>query len=148
MGSIHERTSQRVYELAVLVTAPVCGVLLVVLRVRPQSVEVAMPDVIKVCWEFGLIVVGVAGLLGMFWPGQLGTGLGIELAAVLMLGAIAAMYVVSVLVVAGAQAVVAASFVGAVAIGSWLRSMEIVRSLRWIIRMHQAGIDPWPEAKT
>ncbi|MFE9654596.1 hypothetical protein [Micromonospora sp. NPDC006431] len=148
MGSIHERTSQRVYEFAVLVTAPVCGVLLVVLRVRPQSVEVAMPDVIKVCWEIGLIVVGVAGLLGMFWPGQLGTGLGIELAAVLMLGAIAAMYVVSVLVVAGAQAVVAASFVGAVAIGSWLRSMEIVRSLRWIIRMHHAGIDPWPETKT
>ncbi|MCW3816371.1 hypothetical protein ONA91_18155 [Micromonospora sp. DR5-3] len=148
MGNIHERTSQRVFEFAVLVTAPVCGVLLIVLRVRPQSVEVVMPDAIRVCWEFGLIVVGVAGLLGMFWPGQLGTGLGIELAAVLMLGAIAAMYVVSLLVVAGQQAVVAASFVGAVAIGSWLRSAEIVRSLRWIIRMHHAGLDLCPKAKT
>ncbi|MCW3842461.1 hypothetical protein ONA70_20390 [Micromonospora yasonensis] len=64
----------------------------------------------------------------MFWPGQLGTGLGIELAAVLMLGAIAAMYVVAVLAVAGGQAVVAAAFVTAVAVGSWLRSAEIVRT--------------------
>lgn len=146
MGSIHERTSQRVYEFSILATAPVCGVLLVVGHLRPQSVEMAMPEAVQVCWELGLIVVGVAGLLGMFWPGQLGTGLGIELAAVLMLGAIAAMYVVSVLVVAGEQAVVAASFVSAVAIGSWLRAVEIVRSLRWLIRMHHAGL--CPEAKT
>ncbi|MEV0810306.1 hypothetical protein [Micromonospora sp. NPDC050200] len=148
MGNFYERTSHRLYEFVVFVTAPVCGVLLVALNVRPQSVEVAMPDAIKVCWEFGLIVVGVAGLLGMFWPGQLGTGLGIELAAVLMLGAIAAMYVVAVLAVAGGQAVVAASFVGAVAVGSWLRSAEIVRSLRLLIRLHQAGADPCPEGQT
>jgi len=148
MGTFHERTSQRVFELAVLITAPVCGVILAALQVRPQSIELTMPYVIRVCWEFGLIVVGVAGLLGMFWPGQLGTGLGIELAAVLMMGAIAAMYVVSVLVVAGEQAVVAASFVGAVALGSWLRSVEIVRSLRWLIRLHHAGVDPCVKAPT
>lgn len=148
MSSFQDRTSQRMFEFAVLITAPVCGVLLSVLHVRPQSVELAMPHAMRVCWELGLIVAGVAGLLGMFWPGQLGTGLGIELAAVLMLGAIAAMYVVAVLVVAGEQAVVAASFVSAVALGSWLRSVEIVRSLRWLIRLHHAGLDPCPKAQT
>ncbi len=148
MGNFYKRTTHRVYEFAVLVTAPVCGVVLIALNVRPQSVEVAMPYAIKVSWEFGLIVVGVAGLLGMFWPGQLGTGLGIELAAVLMLGAIAAMYVVAVLAVAGGQAVVAASFVGAVAVGSWLRSAEILRSLRLLILLPEAGAVPSPEGKT
>ncbi|MFG1955431.1 hypothetical protein [Micromonospora sp. NPDC048830] len=148
MGSFRDRTSNRVYEFAVLATSPVCGVLLAAGDIRPHSVEVAMPGAIRLCWEFGLIAVGVAGLLGMFWPGQLGTGLGIELAAVLMLGAIAAMYVVSVLVVAGAQAVVAASFVGAVVVGSWLRAAEIVRSLRWLVRMHQAAADPCPRMQT
>lgn len=148
VGGFHDRTSQRVFEFAVLGTAPVCGVLLTALDVHPTSVEVAMPAVVRIGWEVGLIVVGLAGLLGMFWPGELGTGLGIELAAVLMLGALAAMYVVAVLAVAGAQAVVAASFVGAVAVGSWLRSAEIVRSLRWLARMHQAGVDPCGERQT
>ncbi|MEU2615098.1 hypothetical protein ABZ570_26485 [Micromonospora sp. NPDC007271] len=148
MSSFQYLARRRVFEFAVLSTAPVCGVLLTVLHVRPQSVELTMPGVIRVCWEFGLIVAGVAGLLGMFWPGQLGTGLGIELAALLMLGAIAAMYVVSLLVFAGEQAVVAASFVGAVAFGSWLRSAEIVRSLRWLIRLHHAGVDPCPTKQT
>ncbi len=148
MPSFQERTSQRVFELAVLITAPVCGVLLAVLHIRPESVELTMPEAIRVCWEFGLIVAGLAGLLGMFWPGQLGTGLGIELAAMLMLGAIAAMYVVSILVVADEQALVAASFVSAVAFGSWLRSVEIARSLRWLIRLHHADVDPCPKAQT
>ncbi|MFG1955599.1 hypothetical protein [Micromonospora sp. NPDC048830] len=132
MGTFYERTSHRVYELAVLVTAPVCGVLLAVLDIQPRSVETAMPEAMQVFWEFGLIVVGVAGLVGMFWPGELGTGLGIELAVVLTLGAIAARYVVAVVAVAGGQAVVVASFVGAVTLGSWLRAAEIVRSLRML----------------
>lgn len=74
--------------------------------------------------------------------GQPGTGFGIELAAVLMLGAIAAMYVVAVLAVAGEQAVVASSFVGAVAVGSWLRAAEIVRALRLLIRTPEIGDIP------
>ncbi|GAA2219868.1 hypothetical protein ACFY2R_27000 [Micromonospora olivasterospora] len=148
MGGFRDRTSNRAYEFAVLAVAPVCGVLLAAGDIRPHSVEVAMPEAMRICWEFGLVAVGVAGLLGMFWPGQLGTGLGIELAAVLMLGAIAAMYVVSVLVVAGAQGVVAVSFVGAVTVGSWLRAAEIARSLRWLVRMHQAGADPCRRVQT
>ncbi|MCX4471799.1 hypothetical protein C5N14_20930 [Micromonospora sp. MW-13] len=70
MGSFRDRTSNRVYEFAVLVTTPVCGLLLAMGDIRPQSVEVAMPGSIRLWWEFGLIVVGVAGLLGMFWPGN------------------------------------------------------------------------------
>lgn len=148
MGSLRDRTSNRVYEFAVLATTPVCGLLLAVGGIRPHSLEVAMPDPIRVLWEFGLIVVGAAGLLGMFWPGQLSTGLGIELAAVLALGALAAMYVIAVLVFAGDQAVVAASFVGAVALGSWLRSAEILGSLRWLIRMHHPQDNPCSKVQT
>ncbi|MEU4781832.1 hypothetical protein [Micromonospora sp. NPDC023633] len=50
-----------------------------------------MPGPIQAGWESGLIVAGVAGLLGVVWPGRLSTGLGIELASVLMLGTITGM---------------------------------------------------------
>ncbi|MFI0795813.1 hypothetical protein ACH4OY_24485 [Micromonospora rubida] len=144
---MRDRTSNRVYEFAVLAATPVCGLLLAVGGIRPHSLEVA-PDPIRVLWEFGLIVAGADGLLGVFWPGQLSAGLGIGLAAVLALGALAARYVIAVLVFAGEQAVVAASFVGAVALGSRLRSAEILGSLRRLVRMHHPQDDPCSKVQT
>ncbi|MFI2651592.1 hypothetical protein [Micromonospora fulviviridis] len=66
----------------------------------------------------------------------------------LMLGAIAAMYGIAELAVAGGQAVVAASFVGGVAVGSGLRAAEIVRALRLLIRLPEIGISPHHEGPT
>jgi hypothetical protein len=122
-----------------MATVPVCGVLLIVLGVRPQSVEMAMPGPIQVGWEYGLVVAGVAGLLGIFWPGRLSTALGVELASVLMLGTITGMYAVALAVVAGQQGVAATSFVGAVAIGSGWRATQIVRDLRALTKTAQAA---------
>ncbi|MEU4642592.1 hypothetical protein [Micromonospora sp. NPDC023814] len=133
------RPRHQPFEIAVMVTAPVCGVLLISLGVRPQSVEMAMPGPIQVGWELGLVVAGVAGLLGIFWPGRLSTALGTELASVLMLGTITGMYAVAVAVVAGQQGVAATSFVGAVSIGSGWRAAQIVRDLRALTRAVQAA---------
>ncbi|MEU2663319.1 hypothetical protein ACLQ20_04275 [Micromonospora sp. DT46] len=132
------RSRHQPFEIAIMATAPVCGVLLIVLDVRPQSVEMAMPGPIQAGWESGLIVAGVAGLLGVLWPGRLSTGLGIELASVLALGTITGMYAVALAVVAGAQGVAAMSFVVAVAVGSGWRAVQIALDLRRLALAGQA----------
>ncbi|MEU6078447.1 hypothetical protein [Micromonospora sp. NPDC047074] len=132
------RSRHQPFEIAIMGTAPVCGILLIALGVRPQSVEVAMPGPMQTGWEWGLIVAGVAGLLGVLWPGRLSTGLGIELASVLVLGTITGMYAVALTVVTGAQGVAATSFVGAVAVGSGWRAAQITLDLRRLTRAEQA----------
>ncbi|MGN9777093.1 hypothetical protein ACTMS0_15210 [Micromonospora sp. H33] len=128
------------FQNAVVATAPVCGVLMVTLQVRPPAVEVAMPGPVRVGWVLGLIVAGLVGLTGLFWPGRCATALGIELASMLMLGTLAGMYAVALAVFSGRMAVAAASFITAVAIGSWWRSAEIIRDLRGLARPRQ----PYP----
>ena len=104
------------------------------LEVRPTSVQTAMPVPIQVAWELGLIAVGVGGLLGIVWPGRLSTGLGIELASVLVLGTITGMYAVAVVAMSGRQSIVATSFVVAVTIGSLWRAAQIAVDLRRLAR--------------
>ncbi|MBQ1038552.1 hypothetical protein [Micromonospora sp. C81] len=104
------------------------------LEVRPTSVQTAMPVPIQVAWELGLIAVGVGGLLGIVWPGRLSTGLGIELASVLVLGTITGMYAVAVVAMSGRQSIVATSFVIAVTIGSLWRAAQIAVDLRRLVR--------------
>lgn len=145
MPNIRIRSRHQPFEMAVLAIAPICGLLLIVLDVRPPSVEMAMPAPLQAGWESGLIVVGLTGLLGVLWPGRLSTALGIELAAVLVLGTLAGMYAVALAVISGRQAVGAASFITAVAVGSAWRSVEILLDLRRLVRASQlTRADPLP----
>ncbi|WP_328532484.1 hypothetical protein OG836_15745 [Micromonospora zamorensis] len=134
MGNLRIRSRHQPYEIAVLAAAPVCGVLMMTLEVRPTSVQTAMPVPIQVAWELGLIAVGVGGLMGIVWPGRLSTGLGIELASVLVLGTITGMYAVAVVAMSGRQSIVATSFVIAVTIGSLWRAAQIAVDLRRLVR--------------
>ncbi|MEU1396224.1 hypothetical protein ABZ403_09180 [Micromonospora zamorensis] len=130
MGNLRIRSRHQPYEIAVLAAAPVCGVLMLTLDGRPTSVQTAMPVPIQVAWELGLVAVGVGGLLGIVWPGRLSTGLGVELASVLVLGTITGMYAVSLAAMSGRQSIAATSFVAAVAVGSLWRAAQIAVDLR------------------
>lgn len=128
------------FQNAVVATAPLCGALMIILEVRPPAVEAAMPGPVRVGWQVGLVVAGLVGVAGLLWPGRCSTALGIELASMLMLGTLAGMYAVAVTVFSGRMAVAAASFITAVAIGSWWRAAEVVRDLRGLARPRQ----PYP----
>ncbi|MBM0279703.1 hypothetical protein [Micromonospora tarensis] len=134
MGQLRIRSRHQPYEVAVLIAAPICGTLMMILNVRPTSVQTSMPAPIQAAWELGLIAVGVGGLLGILWPGRLSTGLGLELASVLVLGTITSMYTVALLVMTGRNSIVATSFVLAVAVGSLWRAAQIVVDLRRLAR--------------
>ncbi|MFD6565636.1 hypothetical protein [Micromonospora profundi] len=137
MGILRVRAKHQPFEVAALVTTSICGVLLMALDVRPPSVQLSMPEPIQLGWEVSLIVVGVAGLLGILWPGRLSTGLGIEFASVLVLGTITGMYAVALVAVSGQQGVVAASLISAVPVGSFWRAAQIATDLRCLAYGHQ-----------
>lgn len=121
--------------------APVCGVLMLTLDVRPTSVQTSMPAPVQAAWEIGLILVGVGGLLGILWPGRLSTGLGIELASVLVLGTITGMYAATLVSLWNQQSVVASSFVIAVTVGSLWRAVQIAVDLRRLVRACECVAD-------
>ncbi|MEU5908189.1 hypothetical protein [Micromonospora sp. NPDC047527] len=139
MGNLRYRAKHQPFEVAALVTTSICGVLLMALGARPQSVELSMPGPLQLGWEVSLVVVGVTGLLGILWPGRLSTGLGIEFAAVLVLGTITGMYAVALVAVTGQQGVVAASLISAVPAGSFWRAAQIAVDLRCLAYGHQCA---------
>ncbi|MFG2046773.1 hypothetical protein ACGFIW_05010 [Micromonospora sp. NPDC048935] len=139
MGHLRNRAKHQPFEVAALITTPVCGVLLLALDVRPPSVQLSMPEPIQVGWEVALIAVGLGGLLGILWPGRLSTGLGIELASVLVLGTITGMYAVALVAVAGRQGIVAASLISTVPVGSFWRVALIVADLRCLAYGHECA---------
>ncbi|MET8367096.1 hypothetical protein ABZU53_26400 [Micromonospora sp. NPDC005194] len=136
MGHPRSRAKSQPFEVAALVTTPICGFLLLVLDVQAPSVQLSMPEPVQLGWEVALIVVGVGGLLGILWPGRLSTSLGIELASVLVLGTIIGMYAVAV---TGSQGLVAASLISAVPLGAFWRAALIAVDLRCLAYGHQCA---------
>lgn len=122
-----------------LLASLLVGVSLIVLSTRPRSVAVAMPDLVQVCWEVGLVLAGVVGLTGVFWPGRLTTGLGTELVAMCILGTATTMYGVALFAVTGLPALAAGSFVAAVAVASWWRVGQILHDGLRIARAAEHG---------
>jgi hypothetical protein len=118
-----------------LVTAVVCGSLLIGFDSRPRSVAVAMPDVLEHIWAVGLVVVGVVGLYGVAWRGRAATALGVELGAMVSFGAVTGMYAIAVFVVYGVAGLAAGCFIAAVAVASWWRCLQIVRDLGRLARV-------------
>ncbi|MEV4628840.1 hypothetical protein AB0J90_21485 [Micromonospora sp. NPDC049523] len=118
------------FEVTLLLAAIVCGAGLLLADARPRSVTVAMPTAVQATWEVGLIIAGVAGLVGITWRGQLSTGLGVELGAIVLFGTFSAMYSLAVLAITGLTGLTAGTFVGAVAVASYWRCYQIVRDLR------------------
>lgn len=131
------------FELTFLLGGLICGLMMAALDALPRSLVAAMPATIEWSWEVGLILAGLLGLLGVAWPGQLSTGLGLELGAVLLLGAATAMYSIALFAISGSGAYTAGIFIGAVSVGSGWRSCQILADLRLLARAtelaHQTG---------
>ncbi|GAB2963271.1 hypothetical protein GCM10027280_60200 [Micromonospora polyrhachis] len=128
------------FEIMVLVAALLCGILLIVTDIQPPSINIAMPPFVQATWELGLVLVGVGGLLGITWPGHLVTGIGIELGAMVLLGTTTAMYSIAVFIVSGRPALVAGAFIGAVAVSSLWRSLQILRDLRKLTNASEQNV--------
>ncbi|MFK3980471.1 hypothetical protein ACI2K4_08840 [Micromonospora sp. NPDC050397] len=124
------------FEVTLLVAAVVCGSGLVLADARPRSVAVTMPEAVQAIWEVGLIVGGLLGLVGITWRGQLSTGLGLELGAIVLFGTTTGMYTIAIFATSGRAGLAAGTFVGAVSAASHWRSTQIVRDLR---RLAQIG---------
>ncbi|RKR90981.1 hypothetical protein BDK92_5365 [Micromonospora pisi] len=123
------------FEVTLLAAAVVCGVGLLLSDARPRSVTVAMPLTVQATWEIGLIVGGVLGLVGVSWRGQLSTGLGLELGAIVLFGTTTGMYAIALLAISGRSGLAAGTFVAAVSAASYWRTVQIVRDLRRLARV-------------
>jgi len=122
-----------------LAAAFACGCALLAVDARPRTVTEAMPAIVQITWEVGLLVCGAVGLVGVGWRGHPATGLGVELGALMLLGSSTAMYGIALFSIAGLQATAAGAFIGAASAGSWWRSAQIVRDLRRIARVSAGG---------
>lgn len=126
------------FEAAILAASVTAGMALLVADERPRSVTEAMPPLLQDTWEIALIVAGVVGLAGVYWPGPPLVGVGAELSAVVLLGTATTMYDIALFAISGWQALVAGSFLAAVSVASWWRSALIIRDLRRLARHHDA----------
>jgi hypothetical protein len=128
------------FEATLLIAAVACGGALLLSDSRPQSVVAAMPGVVQATWEVGLIVGGLIGLLGISWRGQLSTGLGLELGAIIVFGTTTGMYAIALFAISGRNGLAAGIIVAALSVASYWRSTQIVRDLRRLARVSTSGI--------
>ncbi|GAB3139034.1 hypothetical protein GCM10027290_07460 [Micromonospora sonneratiae] len=149
MRTVQIISGRHPFEVTLLATSLACGIALLITDIRPPSVVIAMPVVVQATWQVGLVVVGVAGLLGVTWPGHVLTGLGIELGALVLLGTTTAMYSIAIIAISGRSALVAGSFIGAVTVASLWRSAQLMLDLRRLIEASQQDdipvVPPLPE---
>lgn len=139
MRPVQITTGRHPFEVAVLVAALICGMALLATETRPRSVTAAMPAFVQAAWEVGLIVAGVVGIVGITWPGQLSTALGVELLGVAVLGTVTTMYALALYFVSGTQAIAAGAFVTGVAVAGWWRVGQISRDLLRVARATANG---------
>ncbi|WP_329109913.1 hypothetical protein OG792_13780 [Micromonospora sp. NBC_01699] len=118
------------FELSFLLGGLVCGVMMVTLDALPRSLVAAVPATVEWTWEVSLVLAGLVGLLGIGWPGQISTGQGLELGAILLLGANTCIYAIALFVISGEAALAAGTFIGAVSIGCSWRAGQIMGNLR------------------
>lgn len=126
------------FEVATLAASATAGLTLLIADERPRSVAEAMPPLLQDTWEIALIVAGVVGLAGVYWPGLPLVGVGAELSAVVVLGTATAMYAIALFAISGWQALAAGAFIAAVGLASWARASSIVRDLRRLARHYDA----------
>lgn len=127
------------FEVVFLAASALVGLVLLVVDARPRSVTTAMPAVVQVGWDVGLIVAGVVGLVGVTWTGRLSTALAVELLGMFALGTSTTMYSIVLFAVSGWAALAAGTFITAIAVASWWRAGQIWADLRRIGRAAQAG---------
>ena len=135
MRSVLIISGRHPFEATLLVAAVACGFSLQVANARPPSVTVAMPVAVQATWELGLIVGGLIGLFGIAWRGQLSTGLGLELGAMLLFGTTTGMYAIALFAITGRAGLAAGTFVAAVSVAAYWRGGQIVRDLRRLARV-------------
>ncbi|MEO3930925.1 hypothetical protein ABGB07_44850 [Micromonosporaceae bacterium B7E4] len=126
------------FEAAILAASAVAGASLIVAGQRPRSVAEAMPPLLQDTWEIALVLAGVVGLAGIYWPGLPLVGVGAELSALVVLGTATTMYAIALGAISGWQALAAGSFIAAIGVASWWRTALIVRDLRRLARQHDA----------
>lgn len=126
------------FEVAILTASVTAGVALLVADERPRSIVEAMPPLLQDTWKVALIVAGLVGLAGIFWPRLPLVGVGAELSALVVLGTATVMYAIALAAISGWQALVAGSFIGGIGIASWWRASLIVRDLRRLARANDA----------
>lgn len=123
------------FEVAVLCAATVAGLALVASDNRPRSVAEAMPPLVQGSWEWALLVTGLVGLAGIYWPRSPLVGVAVELGALVLLGTSTLMYAIALYAISGAQALAAGSFVAAVGCASWWRAGQIIHDLRRLAQL-------------
>ncbi|MEE6261871.1 hypothetical protein [Plantactinospora sonchi] len=135
MRPVRTDSGRHPFEVTSLLAALVCGITLVGIEGSPRSVSAAIPGDLERAWELTLVVVGVVGLVGILWPGHPATRLGVELGALLALGAVTGMYAIALLVSIGASGVFAGTFTAGTAVAAWCRAIQIVRDLGRLARL-------------
>jgi len=75
---IQVSTGKHPFEVAILVAATSAGVALLTLQLSPKSVASALHPLVQQLWTYELLVGGVIGLIGVFWPGTLYASLKVE----------------------------------------------------------------------
>lgn len=98
----------------------------------PNSVEQTMPGWLVVVWNTALAVSGAVGVVGNMWPGELGTGLLVRVAGLLIASGPAAAYGIAALTFAGAVALFPAGIVLAFAIACLWKSRHLTSDLRTV----------------
>ncbi len=136
---IQVATGRHPFEVMILAAAAVAGTILLTMQLSPRSVASALHPIVQTVWTYELLIGGIVGLVGVFWPGNLYASLKVEATGLFVLAAAATMYTIALASVSGSQAITAGSFVGAIAVACWARVVQIAIDLRRATRAVKAN---------
>lgn len=119
----------RPHELLLLAVSVVLGAAYLLGSPPPASIASLMPRWVVDVWAAGLVVSGVAGLVGCFWRQDIVLGLGLEMGGMLIGAGAILIYCVAVIAVTGLAGAFTASLTGAWMAANLIRAGQIRRDL-------------------
>ncbi|WP_329102276.1 hypothetical protein OG792_23430 [Micromonospora sp. NBC_01699] len=127
-------TSWRPFEVTFMLAATACGIAMLTFAARMAPITDVMPVLTQTIWKASLVPVGILGLVGITWRGQLSTGMAMRLGSLILLGTATGMYTIAILTELGIAAMPSAAFVSAVPVAAWWRSGQITMDLVGLAR--------------
>ncbi|RKR90579.1 hypothetical protein BDK92_4957 [Micromonospora pisi] len=112
-----------------LAATVVCGTAMLVMSVGAPSTIDAMPALMRSIWHVGLVFIGIIGLVGIVWRGDLAVGLALQLGSLILLATAASMYAVALFAAPGTAATLAGVSIAAIPVVSLWGAGQIVGKL-------------------
>lgn len=133
-------TGRHPFQVATVTASPLAALAVLISGKFPPSLDAALPGPFAEVWLGGLALSGIVTHVGVYWRGDLDTGLLVEGGGLSLMASMLTIYASALLLVQGGTGFAAAAFLGSIAVAGWWRAVQVGLDVRKVWRAQREGV--------